>query len=154
MLSPDLLDFIVLLNECGVECVLVGGYALGVHGVIRATGDIDFFFRRTRKNVARLCRAMEAFGAPEDIIDAEVLLTPEMIVHFGQPPNRIDLLNAIDGVSFEEVWAGASINELSGQQLHVIGLGELRKNKRATGRTKDAADLKRLATLSRRKRRS
>lgn len=57
-LSPDFLDFIVSLNEHKVVFVLVGGYALGVHGVVRATGDIDFLYRRTKQNVRRLCTAM------------------------------------------------------------------------------------------------
>ncbi|MEO8453499.1 MAG: DUF6036 family nucleotidyltransferase, partial [Gemmatimonadota bacterium] len=73
-LSPDFQDFIVLLTEHKVDCVLVGGYALGVHGVIRATGDIDFIFRRTTKNVKRLIGAMIEFGAPANVINEATLM--------------------------------------------------------------------------------
>jgi predicted nucleotidyltransferase len=152
-LSPDFLDFIAALNERSVDFVLVGGYALGVHGVIRATGDIDFLYRRTRATVRRLCAAMEDFGAPLDVIDEQALMTPEIITQFGQPPFRIDLLNAIDGVSFEEVWAGATMVTIQGQPMRVIGLAELRVNKTATGRTKDAEDVRRLDARRERKKR-
>jgi hypothetical protein len=133
-LSRDFLDFITALNSRRVDFVLVGGYALGIHGVVRATGDIDFLYRRTRKNVDSLCASMEDFGAPPEVIDADALLLPETVTQFGRPPNRIDLLNAIDGVTFGEVWKGASTTTIGGQKMRVIGLNELRKNKSATGR--------------------
>lgn len=145
VLSPDFLDFITCLNEQGVDFVLVGGYALAIHGVVRATGDIDFFFRRSAATVRRLCAAMEDFGAPPEIIDEDALMTPEVVTQFGQPPYRIDLLNAIDGVSFEQVWSGATAVTVQGQRIRVIGLRELRANKVATGRLKDAEDVRRLS---------
>ena len=143
-LPPDFLDFIVCLNERRVDVVLVGGYALGVHGVVRATGDIDFLYRRTKRNVHALCAAMDAFGAPPDLIDEAALMTPDIVTQFGIPPYRIDLLNDIDGVTFGGVWKGASTIALDGQHLRVIGLAELMKNKRATGRRKDQEDVRRL----------
>lgn len=150
-LSPDFHDFIVLLNEHKVECVLVGGYALGVHGVIRATGDIDFMYRRTTKNVKRLIGAMIAFGAPANVIDAEALMKAGIVTQFGKPPQRIDLLNEIDGVTFPEVWKGAMTVRIDGQRISVIGLKELRANKGATGRKKDEEDLRHLKVRAARK---
>jgi predicted nucleotidyltransferase len=143
-LSPDFLDFIVALNEQKVDFVLVGGYALGVHGIVRATGDIDFLYRATNANVRRLCNAMIDFGAPPEVIDEETLLEPRIVTQFGQPPYRIDLLNAIDGVTFAEVWRGADVTSLQGQEVRVIGLKELKANKSATGRKKDKEDVRRL----------
>lgn len=143
-LPPDLLDFIVCLNDQKVDFVLVGGYALGVHGVIRATGDIDFVYRLTNKNVGRLCVAMVEFGAPENVIDEAALLTRDTVTQFGQSPYRIDLLSSIDGVSFSEVWKGADRREIEGHPVRVIGVRELRKNKAATGRKRDEEDIRRL----------
>ena len=108
-----------------VGFVLVGAYALGVHGIVRATGDLDVLYRRSRANVRRLRTAMQEFGAPAEIIDEEALLTEDIVTQFGQPPYRIDLLNAIDGVTFAEVW----------------------KNKRASGRKKDKDDLRMLDAM-------
>lgn len=143
-LSPDFLDFIVALNEQKVNFVLVGGYALGVHGVVRATGDIDFLYRATKANVRRLCNAMIDFGAPPEVIDEEILLQPGIVTQFGQPPYRIDLLNEIDGVTFADVWRGADVTSVQGQEVRVIGLKELKANKAATGRKKDKEDVRRL----------
>jgi predicted nucleotidyltransferase len=152
-LSPDFLDFIVCLNERHVDFVLVGGYAMGVHGVVRATGDIDFFYRRTAKNVHDLCAAMHDFGAPREVIDQASLMTSGIVTQFGNPPYRIDLLNEIDGVSFPEVWNGATSATLDGQKIRVIGLSELKKNKNATGRKKDEEDVRRLTSQKTRKKR-
>ena len=152
-LPPDFLDFIVCLNGRRVDIVLVGGYALGVHGVVRATGDIDFLYRRTNKNVRALSAAMNDFGAPPDVIDAASLMTPGIVTQFGSPPYRIDLLNDIDGVTFVAVWKGALTITLDDQPLRVIGLGELKKNKSATGRQKDEEDARRLNARQARKKR-
>ncbi len=153
VISPDFLDFVVCLNQRNVAYVLVGGYAMGVHGVVRATGDIDFLYRRTAANVRRLCTAMEDFGAPPPVIDRAALLTPETVTQFGEPPFRIDLLSTIDGVTFAKVWAGAVTATIQGQTMRVIGLAELRANKAATGRPKDAEDLRKLRTRRRPRRR-
>ena len=143
-LSPDFVDFIACLDEQKVSFVLVGAYALGVHGVIRATGDLDVLYRPSRANVKRLRAAMQEFGAPTEIIDEEALLTEDIVTQFGQPPYRIDLLNEIDGVTFAEVWKGAVAIAIGRHRVRVIGLQELKKNKRASGRKKDKDDLRRL----------
>ncbi len=146
-LSPDFLDFVQSLNEHSVDYVLIGGYALGIHGVLRATADIDFLYRGTQANVRRLCAAMVGFGAPSAVINATTLMKVEAVTQFGSPPFRIDLLNTIDGVRFAEVWKGAIRTSVEGQSLRVIGLRELRKNKTASGRPKDRDDLRRLKAV-------
>lgn len=144
-LADDFRDCIACLNAHQVHFVLVGGYAVGWHGVVRATGDIDFLYEQTEDNVRRLCDALQDFGAPEHVIDPEFLLSPDAVTQIGLEPFRIDLLAAITGVTFDEVRAGAVEIELEGQRLLVIGINELRANKRATGRAKDRDDLRRLA---------
>ncbi len=141
-LNPDFRDFIVALNARRVDFVLVGGYAVGAYGVVRATADIDFLYRRTRGNVTRLCQALTDFGAPSIVIDAEALLQPDTVAMFGSPPRRIDLLGDISGVDFDAVWAGSVVVHIDTLPLRLIGLAELRQNKAATGRRKDKADLK------------
>ncbi len=143
-LADDFRDCIECLNDHDVSFVLVGGYAVGWHGVIRATGDIDFLYEQTEDNVDRLCAALRDFGAPEQLVDPGFLLTPDAVTQIGIPPLRIDLLASITGVSFDAVRAGAETVELDGLRLLVIGLPELRINKGATGRAKDRDDLRRL----------
>lgn len=112
--------------------------------MVRATGDIDFLYEQTVSNVARLCAALRDFGAPMQLIDPKFLLSTDAVTQIGREPLRIDLLAAITGVTFDEVRAGAEEAELDGQRIFVIGINELRTNKRATGRAKDKEDLRRL----------
>ena len=147
-LAGDFADCIAVLNAHGVEFILVGGFAVGWHGVVRATGDIDFLYEQTPKNVKRLCNALEEFGAPAHLIDADFLLSRNAVTQIGNEPFRIDLLSSISGVSFEKVRAGAVETSIAGQRMLIIGLEELRVNKRATGRVKDREDLRRLTPAS------
>lgn len=97
-----------------------------------------------RPTVQRLCRALEAFGAPPTALDPKSLLTPDMVTMFGLPPFRIDLLGDISGVEFAAVWRGSHVVTLAGTPIRVIGLAELRANKASTGRAKDKSDVRRL----------
>ncbi len=144
----DFRDFIRELNAHHVEYLLVGGYAVGIYGHVRATSDIDFFYRCTPENVARLVEALRAFGAPPVVIDPEHLVTPDRVTAFGAPPIRIDLLSSISGVSFEDAQAGAVVVDIDGEALPVIGLAALLANKLASGREKDRDDVKRLRTAN------
>lgn len=143
-LADDFRDCIDALNDHAVAFVLVGGYAVGWHGVVRATGDIDFLYDPSDSNVDRLCAALDDFGAPPALIDPAFMRREGAVTQLGQPPLRIDFLASITGVSFAEVIAGAHHVDLRGQPLRIIGLRELRKNKAATGRPQDLADLDRL----------
>lgn len=141
----DFLDFIHALNTHAVEYLLVGGYAVGVYGHVRATSDIDFFYRTSAENIERLIAALIAYGAPDIVIDRQQLAAPNSVVQFGEPPVRIDLLSSISGVSFDDALLGAVSLTLAGHAIRVIGLDALRVNKRASGRKKDLDDLAHLA---------
>jgi predicted nucleotidyltransferase len=141
---PDFRDFVAELNRHGVEYLLVGGYAVGVYGHVRATADIDFLYRRTPANVNRLLQALADFGAPADVLDEAHLAADDAVTAFGAPPLRIDLLSSISGVSFDEAAASSVRIDVGGEQLPVIGLTALRANKKASGRRKDREDLRRL----------
>lgn len=145
--SPDTRAFLESLAAKSVRYLIVGGEAVILHGHVRLTGDVDFFYSRDQGNLDRLFEALEDFwegdvpglGNPVD-------LAPEgIVIQFGQPPNRIDLVNAIDGVSFDEAWPGRVDAVIETERGHVplafIGLDALVKNKRASGRPKDLDDL-------------
>jgi hypothetical protein len=140
----DFMDFVHALNANGVEYLLVGGYAVGVHGYVRATVDIDFFYRRTPENVTRVLAALQEFGAPPVVLDRAHLEAPDTVTAFGEPPIRIDLLSELSGVTFDEAREGAVEVPLDGELLPVIGLRALRANKAASGRPKDRHDLEQL----------
>lgn len=144
----DFTDFVHALNANGVEYLLVGGYAVGVHGYVRATVDIDFFYRRTPENVTRVLAALQEFGVPPVVLDRAHLEAQDTVTAFGEPPVRIDLLSGLSGVTFDEARDGAVQVPLDGELLPVIGLRALRANKVASGRSKDLHDLEQLGGSS------
>ena len=143
MLNRDFKEFAELLNAQGVEYLVVGGYALAAHGHPRYTGDIDFWVRPSADNLERLLAALEQFGFGSLGLRA-VDFSGDSVVQLGQPPRRIDLLSAIDGVEFEACFGRREQVDLAGLRLNVIGLEDFKTNKRASGRLKDLADLESL----------
>jgi hypothetical protein len=140
-LQRDLREFIELLNSHAVEYLIVGGHAVAFHGYPRLTIDLDFFVRPDRENAGRLLAALDDFGFGQVGLDESTFTGPDKIVQLGLPPNRIDLLTGISGVSFEEAWPGRVAGQLDGLPVAFLGREELIKNKRASGRPKDLADL-------------
>lgn len=144
MLSKDFKEFVALLNAHGVEYLIVGGYAMALHGRPRNTGDLDVWVARTPENSARLMKALDAFGFGGLGLSREDFETPEQVVQLGYPPFRIDLLTDIDGVGFPEAWPRRETILYQGMPLHFIGIDDLKANKRAAGRPRDIDDLEQL----------
>lgn len=144
--SGDILEFIRLLARHRVRYVIVGGEAVIFHGHPRLTGDVDFFYQNTASNVSKLHAALLEFWHDDipGISDATELAEHGVIIQFGRPPNRIDLMNSIDGVSFANAWESRLRVSLknAGSRLvaNYIGLVPLLKNKLASGRPKDMDD--------------
>ena len=144
MLNKDFKEFVALLDSTNVEYLLVGGYALAAHGHPRYTGDIDFWVNPTPENAARLMQALTAFGFGGLGLTRDDFMQPDAVVQLGYPPARIDLLTAIDGVSFDACYARRRRLRVDGVELSLIDVDDLRANKRASGRLKDLADLEAL----------
>jgi hypothetical protein len=142
----DLREFIESLNSHGVEFVVVGAHALAFHGHPRYTGDLDLLVRPTLENAARLEQALIAFSFSSLGLAAADFLEPGRVVQLGIAPNRIDLLTSITAVTFEEAWDQRVPGELSSVPVAFLSRQTLVKNKRATGRTQDAADVEALET--------
>ena len=132
-LHEDFRDLLVLFADAGVEFVIVGAYALALHGVTRASGDIDLFVRPTPDNAERVFAALARFGAPLEAagIDAADFARPALVYQIGLPPRRIDVLTEISGVSFDEVWESRLTVDIEGRSIGFIGRAALLKNKRA-----------------------
>ena len=140
-LPDDFREFLRLLNAHRVEYLLVGGYAVGVHGYPRATIDIDVWVAATPDNAARIVSALHEFGFDVPALVPSLFLNPSSIVRFGTPPFRIEVMTTIDGVEFDSCRPNAIDIELDGVRVPVISLADLKTNKRAAGRHKDLADL-------------
>jgi hypothetical protein len=142
----DLREFIESLNFHGVEYLVAGAHALAFHGRPRYTGDIDLLLRPTPENAARIEEVLVKFGFVSLGLKAADFLHPECIVQLGVAPNRIDLLTSLTGVTFDEAWDQRVPGELGGIPVAFLSREILIKNKRATGRTQDAADVEALET--------
>ena len=142
-LNDDFRDILVALVEAEVVFLIVGAHALAVHGLPRATGDIDLLVKPTPDNAKRVLEALRAFGAPIDAhgVSEADFTTPGTVYQIGLPPRRIDLLTEITAVSFDDAWQDRTQTTIAGLELAVLGRQSLLRNKRALGRPKDLADI-------------
>ena len=140
MLNQDYREMLSLLLEEEAEFVVVGAYALAVHGLPRATGDIDLFVNPTRSNSPKVYRSLVKFGAPMAELEPEDFSAPGVVFQVGVAPRRIDIFTEIDGVSFEEANSDALTVDMAGLAVPVISKHDLIRNKEATGRLKDKLD--------------
>lgn len=121
--------------------MVVGGYALAFHGYVRATGDIDLWIRTSAENAQRVWNALERFGAPLFDLNIEALTSPGMVFQMGLPPNRIDILNKIEGVEYDDALPSRTFVEIDSMQIPVIARTDLLINKRTMNRPKDLGDI-------------
>lgn len=143
-LPPDFSEFLKLLNCHHVDYLLVGGFAVGFHGYPRATSGMDIWVSQSAEHAARVVTAIRAFGFDPPNLTADLFLQRRRIVRMGHPPIRIEVMNEIDGVTFDECQPGAVLAFLDGIQVPIISLADLKRNKLASGRPKDIDDLQQL----------
>ena len=144
MFLTDFKEFIELLNSHGVEYLLVGGYALAIHGHPRYTGDMDIWVKPDRANATKVMAVLEDFGFGELDLTIDDFTKPGNVIQLGYPPLRIDLLTQPDGVDFNDSYKQKLDVAYGGLTVHVISLDDFKKNKAASGRPKDLEDLRNL----------
>jgi hypothetical protein len=127
VLNKDFKEFIKLLNENDVKYLIVGGYAVGFHGYPRYTKDLDIWLLVSEVNAQK-------------VIKEDFLKTDEF-VQLGYPPNRIDIVTSCDGVEFNKCFEEKIETVIDGVNMYFINFENLKKNKKATGRPQDLADL-------------
>lgn len=145
-MNQDFLDVLGALVGGGVEFIVVGAHALAVHGIPRATGDIDVFVRPSVDNSRRLFEALQVFGAPVEAhgVSKDDFASPGYVYQIGLPPRRIDFLTEVSGLTFDEAWQTKVRISVGNVGVFFIGRDAMIKNKRASGRTKDLADVEAL----------
>ena len=143
-LNEDFKEFVQLLNKNNVEYLVVGGYAVTAHGYPRYTGDIDFWVKPEEKNALFVIKSLKEFGFGELDITLDDLTEIDNVIQLGFPPNRIDILTSISGVTFDECWKEKSEINVDGEKINFISLHHLKINKKESGRTKDKLDLENL----------
>ncbi len=141
-LPEDLRQLLLAFNAHGVEYLIVGGWAVGFYAEPRLTKDIDLFVRSNRQNSEAVFKALAEFGAPlAGVTPADFRDQPTSVFQIGFAPARADILQSIDGVDFEEAWQKRVQFTLDGVSIYVIGSEHLIRNKQASGRLQDLADV-------------
>ena len=139
--TKDFEELLRFFDSRGAKAVIVGAHAVAYHAKPRYTKDLDVLVEPTPENARRVLDALEDFGFGDLELDIEDFKEPGRIIQLGFPPNRIDLMTSIDGVEFSEVWAGRVEGTYGGTKVFFIGRRELIRNKKASGRPQDLADL-------------
>ena len=140
-MNQDFVDLLRAFAAAEVRFLIVGAYALAVHGRPRATGDLDVWVDATPANAPRIMRALAEFGAPASQVAESDFAKPGTIYQIGLPPVRIDLLTELTGLSFEDAWPHRVQQTFGDVEADFIGKTEFIRNKRATGRTRDLSDV-------------
>lgn len=143
-LPEDFREFLRLLNDHGVEYLLIGGYAVGYHGYPRTTADLDVWVAIDSSNATKLVDVFSDFGMRSAELNPTLFMTPGTIVRMGLAPVRIEVLNEIDGVDFDRCKDRSVTADMDGIPVPLIALADLRANKLASGRHKDLDDLEHL----------
>ncbi len=144
MLNQDFKEFIQFLNDNQVKYLVIGGYAVAVHGHPRYTKDIDIWVEMSTDNAQNLIVALTQFGFGSLGLTTEDFQTPDQIIQLGYPPNRIDLITTPDGIDFETCYQAKIEVLVDNITVNFIDLDNLKKNKQASGRLQDLADLENL----------
>src|SRR6218665_1405123 len=144
MLSKEFKEFVELLIKNSAEYLIVGGYAVGIHGHPRYTGDLDIWLNPTLENAKRILDSVNEFGFSSFGLSEMDFIKEGNIIQLGYPPLRIDLLTNIDGVTFAECYKNRKIVEIDTLLVNFIGYQDLIKNKQQSGRPRDLDDLNNL----------
>jgi len=138
--QQDFGEFLQLLGKYDVDYLVVGGYAVAIHGYPRFTKDLDVFYSNDAENTKRLKAALLAFGFPPDDLKDELFSEEGTVIQFGAPPCQIDLLNQISGVDYADAARQVVTSKYGDVEIRVIGKEHLLINKTSTDRLKDKAD--------------
>ena len=147
MLNRHFREFLKLLIDSGIRFLVVGGYAVGIHGFPRYTGDMDVFVAMDAENAARLKRVFDLFGFGDLGLSESDFRQPGSVIEIGREPMKIQVLTGIDGVDFVDAYANRIDVELDGLLVPVLSFKDLLKNKRASARSKDLIDVEELERI-------
>lgn len=146
-LPKDFKELLESLNANSVRYLLIGGYAVGIYGYSRSTNNIDIFVSNDHENVSNLLRALADFGVADPSLSEEVLAEERSMIEMGIEPMKIQILNFADGLSFEDSYARKNSVAIEDIVVDTVGKEDLIKNKIASGRYKDLADVERLEKM-------
>jgi len=146
-MNRNFVEMLDALSAAGADFLIIGAHAVAAHGHPRSTKDIDIWIDPRVDNVERVWRALEEFGAPLHQLSREDLCTPGTIFQIGIDPVRIDILTAVEPLTFADAWANRAVIEVDGKGFPFLGREDLIRSKRAAGRPHDLRDIEALEQL-------
>ncbi len=149
-IHQDWKEWLSLLNSEGVDYLVIGGIAVGFHGLPRYTADIDLLVRATKENGERIVKALEKFGFGSLMVQPDAFCGEDKLLALGNEPLRIDIFTSIPGVRFEEAWPRRSLVHIDTIPVSVLSFDDLVSTKQAVGRPQDLADVSRIIKIKER----
>ena len=149
--QKDFEDFIILCNKYDLEYLVIGGFAVSIHGYPRTTKDLDVCINRTEENAGKIIKILDDFGFGSLNFKIEDFLKDGIIAQLGYAPIRIDILNDLNGIDFNEAYRNKRIVNMNGVPTNFIGFAELIINKERAGRDQDLLDVKKLKERNKQK---
>lgn len=146
-LPKDFKELFELLNANRVRYLLIGGYAVGIHGYTRTTNDLDIFVSDDGENVGNLRLTLIAFGFGESNLSDDIFPDKRSMIEMGVEPMKIQIMNFADGIEFETAYANHIETAIEDIAISTIHKQDLIKNKITSGRLKDLADVERLERM-------
>ena len=140
-MNNDYLELLRGFSTAEARYLIVGAYAVAVHGRPRSTGDLDIWVEPTPENAIRVLRALVAFGTPASDLTVAELSLPGLVYQIGVAPRRIDILTSLTGLDFPRAWESRVRHTFADVECPVLGREDLKTNKRAVGRPRDLADI-------------
>ena len=140
MLNEDYKDILRALSGNKARFLVIGAYAMGAYGYVRATGDFDIWVEPSPENSRKIYKALKIFGAPLRQITTETFAEEDIVFQIGVVPRRIDIVTSIDGVSFKKAYPHREECKVEKLKIPLLSKSDLIKNKIATGRKKDKLD--------------
>ena len=140
-MNSDLKDLITLFNQFGIKYFVLGGYAVSYYGDPRYTKDLDIAVASSPAEIDLLRKALDQFGFPISEESGREFEEFNRMITFGIPPNRIDIMNAVKGISFDEAFARRNLVRIGDIEVQLISLEDLIASKRAAGRPQDLIDV-------------
>lgn len=150
-LETDFIDFVNLCNKYEVEYLVIGGYAVSIHGYPRSTKDFDVCIKISEENAKKMVQVLDDFGFASLRLTKEDFLKRDVIIQLGHEPVRIDILNDLDGVPFDRAWANKRVVVFEGESINFIGYDDLLEVKKKAGRPQDIADISKLKSRNKKK---
>jgi hypothetical protein len=139
--EQDFIDFIQFLNDNEVKYMVVGAYALSLHGRPRNTGDLDIWIKPDKENARKMVQVIKDFGFETLNLSEVDFLRKNYVTQLGYPPLRIDILNSVTGINFDEAYQEKVEIVIDNLKISFIGENDFIKNKQAVGRAKDLGDI-------------